>query len=205
VHQISLEQELKPEMYVSHRQDRRFFAVPRDLAIRTGGDPLSIAATVRREIWKVDKDLPVFRVRSGNQLLSETAAERRFIVFLLALFAALALIMAVVGIYGVMSYASARRTQEIRIRMALGARTRDVLMLLIGQGLSLTIVGVSIGLAGAFSLTRVMTGLLFGMTATDPSTFALVALLLTAIALLACYIPARRAARLADRLPSAWE
>jgi predicted permease len=193
VRQTRLDQELKPEMYVSYLQDRRFFAMPRDLVVRTTGDPLSMAASVRREIWKLDPDLPLFSVQTMDQILSLSVAGQRFNLLLMTLFAGLALILASVGIYGVMSYMVAQRTHEIGIRCALGARRRDVLKLVLGQGLRLTIIGVIVGVVGAYALTRVMMGLLFDVSATDPLTFAAVATLLTAVSLLACYIPARRA------------
>jgi putative ABC transport system permease protein len=196
VRQSSLDQALKPEMYVSHLQDRRFFAIPRDLVAQTTGDPLALAAAVRAEIWKLDKDLPLYRVRTMEQVLAASVAGQRFNMMLLAVFAALALLLAAVGIYGLMSYAMTQRTREIGVRLALGARASDVLWLVMGQGLILTISGVAVGLAGAFALTRVMTGLLFGVSATDPMTFTLIAALLTLVALLACWIPARRAAKM---------
>jgi putative ABC transport system permease protein len=195
VRQSSLDQTLKPEMYVSHLQDRRFFAIPRDLVVRTTGEPLAMAAAVRAEIWKLDKDLPLFQVRTMEQILSASVAGQRFNMLLLTVFAALALLLAAVGIYGLMSYATAQRTREIGVRLALGARASDVIRLVMAQGLMLTISGVALGLAGALALTRVMTGLLFGVSATDPVTFTLIAALLTLVALLACWIPARRAAK----------
>jgi predicted permease len=195
VRQTSLEQALKPELYVSHWQDRRFFAIPRDLVIRTAGDPLNLTAAVRAEIWKLDKDLPLYRVRTMEQIVAQAVAGQRFNMLLLALFAALALVLATVGIYGVMSYATAQRRHEIGIRMALGANARDVFRLVLGQGLLLTGSGVALGLMGALALTRLMKGLLFNVTASDPLTFAAVTLLLMVVALLACWIPARRAAR----------
>jgi putative ABC transport system permease protein len=195
VRQSSLDQVLKPEMYVSHLQDRRFFAIPRDLVVRTVGDPLAMAAAVRAEIWKLDKDLPLYRALTMEQMLSASVAGQRFNMLLLTVFAALALLLAAVGIYGLMSYATAQRTREIGVRLALGARASDVLRLVMKQGLILTISGVAAGLAGAFALTRVMTGLLFGVSATDPVTFTLIAALLTLVALLACWIPARRATK----------
>jgi len=193
VRQTSLDQALKPEMYVPYQQDRRFFAIPRDLVVRTTGDPLGLAAAVRSEIWKLDKDLPLFRVQTMDQILSLAVAGQRFNLLLLTVFGVLALVLASIGIYGVMSYATAQRTHEIGIRVALGARASDVLKLVMGQGLILTVSGIILGLAGAVALTRVMTGLLFEVSATDPLTFTAVALLLTAVSLLACYVPARRA------------
>jgi putative ABC transport system permease protein len=195
VRQSSLDQALRPEMYVSHLQDRRFFAIPRDLVVRTAGDPLAMTATVRAEIWMLDKDLPLFRVRTMEQILSASVAGQRFNMLLLSVFAALALLLAAVGIYGLMSYVTAQRTREIGIRLALGAHARDVLRLVMKQGLVLTISGVAVGMAGAFALTRVMAGLLFEVSVTDPATFTLIAALLTLVALLACWIPARRATK----------
>jgi len=195
VRQSSLDQTLKPEIYVSHLQDRRFFAIPRDLVVRTTGDPLAMAAAVRAEIWELDKELPLYQVRTMEQILSASVVGQRFNMLLLTVFAALALLLAAVGIYGLMSYATAQRAREIGVRLALGARASDVLRLVMKQGLILTVSGVAIGLAGAFALTRLMTGLLFGVSATDPSTFTLIAALLTLVALAACWIPARRAAR----------
>jgi putative ABC transport system permease protein len=196
VRQSSLDQSLKPEMYVSHLQDRRFFAIPRDLVVRTTGDPLAMAAAVRAEIWKLDKDLPLYRVQTMEQILSASVGGQRFNMLLLTVFAALALLLAAVGVYGLMSYATAQRAREIGVRLALGARASDVLRLVMKQGLILTISGVTVGLAGAFALTRIMTGLLFGVSVTDPGTFTLIAALLTLVALTACWIPARRAARM---------
>ena len=143
----------------------------------------------------MDPNVPVYDVKSMEQLLSESLARRRFAMLALGLFAAVAMVLAVVGIYGVMSYSVAQRTREIGIRMAMGARTGDVLRLVVAQGMSLAGIGVGIGLAGAIALTRVMASLLFGVSATDPVTFTVIALLLAGVALVACYIPARRATK----------
>ena len=143
----------------------------------------------------MDPNVPVFDIKSMEQLLSESLARRRFAMLSLGLFAAVAMLLAVVGIYGVMSYAVAQRTREIGIRMAMGAQTRDVLKLIVAQGMSLAGIGVGIGLAGAVAVTRVMASLLFGVSATDPVTFAAIALLLAGVALVACYVPARRATK----------
>ncbi|MFN2514419.1 MAG: FtsX-like permease family protein, partial [Pyrinomonadaceae bacterium] len=142
-----------------------------------------------------DLNLPVRNLRSMEQLVYQSVAPQRFNLSLLSLFAALGLLLAAVGIYGAMAYSVSQRTHEIGLRMALGAQTRDVLKLVVKQGMALVLVGVAIGLVASFALTRLMKNLLFGVSATDPATLAGVALLLTCVALLACYIPARRATK----------
>jgi putative ABC transport system permease protein len=141
------------------------------------------------------KDQPVYNVNSMEQLISSSVARRRFLRMVLVIFAGLALTLAAIGIFGVISYSVSRRTHEIGIRMALGAERRDVLRLVVGQGLGLALLGVAIGLAGAFAATRALSSLLYGISPTDPATFLGVSFLLTAVALLACYIPARRATK----------
>jgi len=165
------------------------------LMIRTTGRPEAVAAAVRREVLALDRDQPVYSIRTLPAVMSEAVATPRFRTSLLGVFAALALVLAVVGIYGVMSYAVTQRTHEFGIRMALGAQTRDVLKLVVGYGMALALAGVLIGLVSSFALTRVMSGLLFGVTPTDPVTFACISLLLAAVALLACLVPARRATK----------
>jgi putative ABC transport system permease protein len=165
------------------------------LTVRTAGDPAQTLGAIRNEIRGVDPDQAVFEVATMEGLLAEAIAKRRFVMLLLAGFAALALALAAIGIYGVMGYTVAQRTQEIGVRMALGAQTGDVLKLVVGQGMRLALGGVVIGLAAACGLTRLMTTLLFSVKATDPLTFGVIALLLIAVALLACYIPARRATK----------
>jgi putative ABC transport system permease protein len=154
-----------------------------------------LAATVRKTVWEIDKDQPVSDIASMESIVSESVARQRFSMLLLGIFATLALVLAAVGIYGVMSYSVAQRTREIGIRMALGAQRSDVLKLTIGQGLRLVVTGVVIGLAAAFVLTRVMSSLLFGISATDPMTFITISLVLVSVAILASYIPALRATR----------
>jgi predicted permease len=166
-----------------------------DLLIRTTTDPLSLAGVVRNEIWAIDKTLPISDVRTMDELLSASVALPRFYSLLLTIFAAVALLLATVGIYGVISYAINQRTHEIGIRMALGACPRDVLSMIISQGMKLVLAGIGIGLVGALALTRLMKNLLFGVSATDPLTFIVIALILAFVALLACWIPARRAAK----------
>jgi len=166
-----------------------------NLLVRTNSEPLSLAAPVRNQISALDKDQAVFNVRTMEQMLAQSVAARRFSMILLAVFAALALILAAVGIYGVISYSVAQRTREVGIRMALGAQTMDVLKLVVRDGLRLVMIGVAVGLGGALMLTRLMTTLLFAVTPTDLFTYATVALGLFGVALLACYIPARRATK----------
>jgi putative ABC transport system permease protein len=165
------------------------------LAIRTQGDPLSVVGSVRKEVQTLDRDQPIAEVRTMNDWVATSVATPRYRTTLLALFAALAMILAATGIYGVMSYSVAQRTHEIGVRMALGARQLDVLSMVVRQGMVLTLVGVALGLAGAFALTRVMSSLLFGVTEKDPVTFGVVAALLIAVAFLACFVPARRATK----------
>jgi ABC-type antimicrobial peptide transport system permease subunit len=171
------------------------FFEPRALVVQTNVDPLSLAGTVRRTVWEIDKDQPVSDINSMEQVVSESVARERFSMLLLGAFAGLALLLAAVGIYGVMSYAIAQRTREIGIRMALGARRSDVLQLALGEGLRLVSVGVLIGLAAAFVLTRVMASLLFGVTPTDAATFITISVMLMSVATLASYIPALRATK----------
>jgi putative ABC transport system permease protein len=162
------------------------------IAARTQGDA---AQSLKQEIWKVDSQLPITKVETMSEVAAISFAARRFNMSLLSLFAGLALALAAIGIYGVMSNAVTQRTQEIGIRVALGARSIDVLKLIIRNGLTLVIVGVAIGLAGAFALTRLMTTLLFGVTPTDGLTIGVVSAVLVGVALLACFIPARRATK----------
>jgi putative ABC transport system permease protein len=158
-------------------------------------DAQAMAAAIAREVHALDEDLPLTDVETMRQILGHESAPRTFNVVLLSLFAVLALLLAAVGIYGLMSYAVAQRTQEIGVRMALGAQTRDVLRLVVGEGLRLTLIGLALGLLSAFALTRVLASLLYGISARDPLAFASGALVLAVVAFVACYIPARRAAK----------
>jgi putative ABC transport system permease protein len=166
------------------------------LVIRTDGDPTALAPAVQREIRAVDPNQPVSDVRTMDRVMSEWVSRSRFNTLLLGLFAALATLLSAVGIFGVMNYSVALRTREIGLRLAVGAQPRQVLMLILKQGLLLTIFGVVVGLAAAFALTRLLSGLLFGVAAVDPTTFTTISLLLVVVSLLACYLPARRAMRI---------
>jgi putative ABC transport system permease protein len=182
----------QPEMYVPYNQ-LAVGAVP--LVVRTKLEPEAMISAVRGEIQGVDRQVAIGRIRTMTQLMSAALAEQRFAALLVGGFAVLALLLAAVGIYGVMSYAVAQRTHEIGIRMALGAQSRDVLKLIIKQGLALALIGIVAGLVGAFALTRLMKDLLFSVSATDPLTFIVIALFLAFIMLLACWIPAQRATK----------
>jgi predicted permease len=166
------------------------------LVIRTAGDPAAFATTLRHEVQALDKDQPIYNVRTMDDIVANSLGTRRVSMQLFTVFACAALLLAALGIYGVMAYSVAQRTHEIGIRMALGAQKSDVLGLVIRQGMTLTVIGVVVGLAGAFALTRVIGNLLYGVTATDPSTFLWIPILLGGVSFSACYLPARRAARL---------
>jgi putative ABC transport system permease protein len=158
-------------------------------------EPSSLAPALRNAVREIDPDLPVYDVMTMNERLSNSFATRRVYLLLLTGFAALALLLAGVGVYGVISYVVTERTHEVGVRMALGAQARDVLRMIVWRGMSLTLIGVAIGLAMSLALTRVIKSLLFNVSATDPATFALVALLLVVIAMIASYVPARRATK----------
>jgi len=192
VAQYAVDKKPPMQIYLPHTQFPTSF---NSIVVKTEGDPTAMTNQVRREILAVDKDQAVFNVTTLDQLRGESILMRRFFMLLLLVFAGLALVLAAVGIYGVMSYVASQRTHEIGIRMALGAQASDVLKLLIGSGMVLALIGVVAGLAGAFALTRVMAGLLFGVSTTDGVTFVTVSTGLIVIALLACYVPARRAAK----------
>jgi putative ABC transport system permease protein len=193
VRQFELNAEPRPQMYITYRQPA-FFAAE-DLVVKTDVDPASMAAAVRKAVWEIDKDQPISNIKTMEEILADSIARQRFSMLLLGVFAGVALLLAAVGIYGVMSYSVAQRTHEIGIRMALGAQTGAVLKLAVGYGLKLVVAGVLIGLVAAFALTRLMSSLLFGITPTDPATFALISLLLVGVAAVASYIPARRATK----------
>jgi putative ABC transport system permease protein len=163
------------------------------LVIRTAGDPAAFATTLRHEVQALDKDQPIYNVRTMDDVVANSLGTRRVSMQLFTVFAIAALLLAAIGIYGVMAYTVTQRTQEIGIRMALGAQKSDVLRLVVRQGMMLTVIGVIAGLAGAFALTRVIANLLFGVGASDPTTFVAISLLLLAVAFIACYLPARRA------------
>lgn len=192
--QSALDQGVRPEIYFSLGQMAGRYR-RMNLAVRTSVDPKSTLAAIQAAIREVDKDQPVYQVQTIEELIRDSVGTRRFALTILILFAVLALVLAVSGIYGVISYSVTQRTQEIGIRMALGAEGKDVLRLVLAQFMRLTAIGVGLGLVAAYALTRLMTSLLFGVTPTDVTTFILVPIVLLLVALVACLIPARRATR----------
>ncbi|HYG82554.1 MAG TPA: FtsX-like permease family protein, partial [Pyrinomonadaceae bacterium] len=190
-----LNQQAGPEVYIPHAQGGVETRRSMFLAVRTTAEPLSLAAAVRSQVAAIDKDQPVADVQTMEQRLAASLARPRFNMLLLGIFAAVALALAAVGLYGVMAYGVTQRTHEIGVRMALGAQRADVLRLVVRQGMLIALVGVALGLAASFALTRVMTSLLYGVSATDPLVFTIIALLLAAVAFVASYIPARRAVK----------
>ena len=189
-HELNLA--VTPEFYLPHAQDPWSAMV---LVAKTNVDPTSLAATLRQQVWSIDKDQPVFDVRTMQEVRSASVTMYSFSSVMLGIFAGIALLLASIGIYGVMAFAVTQRTQEIGIRMALGARALDVLQLVVSHGMKLALLGIVIGLAGAWGLTRFMSGLLVGVQPTDLLTFAIVSACLFVAALLACYLPARRATK----------
>jgi predicted permease len=192
VRHSGLEGESRVQYYIPHSQAQNAFM---SLVVRANVEPTSLTGAVRGAISGLDNDLPVFRVKTMDQFVSDSMAQRRFAMTLVGIFAAVAMALACVGLYGVLSYSITQRLHEIGIRMALGARAADVLWLVVGQGMLLALAGVALGGVAAFLLTRLMANLLFGVTASDPLTFATIALLLTLVALTACLAPALRATK----------
>jgi putative ABC transport system permease protein len=190
----ALDVESGAQIYVPHAQDAQWNFMA--LVIRTAADPSSHAAAVRRAVQGIDRDQPVYNVRTMDDVVINSLGVRRVSMLLFTVFAGVALLLAAVGIYGVMAYSVTQRTQEIGIRMALGAQKSDVLRLVVRQGMTLTVIGVIAGLVGAFALTRLIANLLFGVGSNDPATFLGLSLLLLTVAFVACYLPARRAAKL---------
>ena len=199
VKQMGLENSPTFDIYLpfsqAHADNVGFLRNNLHLALRTATDPLTLAAAVKRELQAIDRDVPASNIRTMEQSLATILAPRRFNLLLLGVFAAVALVLAAAGIHAVVAYAVAERTREIGIRLALGAQSKDVLRLVIAQSMQPALFGVGMGLMAAFALTRLMRGLLFGVSATDPATFAVIGGMLTFVALLACWIPARRATK----------
>jgi putative ABC transport system permease protein len=184
-----------PELYFQVRQVNQFLGSNVNFVVRAANNSVPLEGSIRNAVRELDPSLPVYNLWSMDELVAKSMVQSRFLALLLATFSGIALFLAAIGIYGVMAYSVAQRTQEIGVRMALGARPLHVLRLVFGQSLGMLLMGTVIGLAGAFALTRLMRTLLFEITATDPLTYVSVIGLLTVVALLACYIPARRAAK----------
>jgi len=195
VRHLGLSQPQDPAVYTPFFQSDEVWRHFMTLAIRSSRPAGDLAAEVKRQAWNIDPQIPVSLVQSMDELMAVSLAQERFNMSLLSVFAALALVLAAVGIYGLMSYAVSQRTHEIGIRVAIGAQRRDVLGLVIVEGTKLALLGIVAGVAFALVLTRFMTSLLFEVAPTDPTTFFGVALLLALTGVLACYIPARRAMR----------
>ncbi len=193
VRQASLADEAGPGLY---RPRTQTVSMPAMFAVRTDGDPIRLVKAIRNEVTAIDPDQSIAGVKTMEQVLDSSEGRRQSIMILLGVFAGVGLLLAVVGIYGVIAYSVAQRTREVGIRRALGAQQSDILKLVLGQGLGLTLTGAILGIAGALALTRVLESLLFHVSATDPATFAGIALLLIAVAMAASYIPARRATRI---------
>jgi len=192
VYQYGLDSEKTMQLYVPFADDP---ALHITLVVRGSIDPLSLVPSIRAELREVDQDQPVYGVATMEQVLADSMARQRFSMTLLAVFAAGALLLAAVGIYGVLSYSVAQRTHEFGIRLALGARAINLLRQVVGQSMKLALIGIAVGVAAAIALTRLLKSLLFEVSATDPMTFAAISGLLMLVALLACYLPARRATR----------
>src|SRR5207237_1862080 len=165
------------------------------IVAKTEGDPRASIAAVQNEVKSLDKDLPTYNIKTLDEYVAASVAQPRFNTLLLAMFAGLALILTAIGLYGVMSYSVTQRTHEIGIRMALGARQPDVLKMVVRQGMTLTVVGIGAGLIGAYFLTRLMSSLLFSVSATDPITFTAIPVVIAGVAVGACFVPARRATK----------
>ncbi|HEU5238911.1 MAG TPA: ABC transporter permease [Pyrinomonadaceae bacterium] len=187
-----LEEKQQPQMYGPYSQQPGYFAT---VVIRTSVEPLSLSEQVRQALWKVDADQPMWKIRTVEFLVNRSVADRKFLLALMGLFALLALVLTMIGLYGVISYLVNQRTQEIGIRLALGAQTRDILKMVLKRGMFLVFTGVALGLGTAWLSTRLLARLLYQVSATDPLTFAVIAAFLVAVALLACYLPARRATK----------
>jgi putative ABC transport system permease protein len=192
IRQLGLDAPPYPELFMPYAQ---WPSNEMSLVLRTGSETSALVPAVKEEIWRVDPDQPVTDIKTMDELVSTEASGRRFVLELIGVFAAIALVLAVVGIYGVVSYGTRQRTHEIGIRMALGARGQQILWLVAGQNARWLVVGIATGVASTLALTRLLAAYLYAVRPTDPLTFAAVSLLLLAVALIAVYVPARRATK----------
>jgi putative ABC transport system permease protein len=191
-HHLGLSESVMPELYSSHLQGPSPFM---DIVVRTSSDPLAYVPALRNAVLAVDKSLPLANVKTMEQRLGESLSTRRERLLLLGTFAMLAVLIAASGVYGVTAYSVTRRTHEIGVRLAMGAQCRDVMRMMMAQGLPTILLGIGVGLAGALALSRALTNFLYNTPASDPLTFGVVSLLLAGIAGLAVYVPARRATK----------
>lgn len=205
IRQTGLENGVTTECYLPYAQDTWNLISTMTLVARSSSDPAGMASRIRTEIRMVDPDMPVYNIKTGEQLIADASSQRRFNLLLVAVFASLALVLAAIGIYGVLAYSVSQRTHEIGIRMALGAKQSDIVKLVIRQAIALILVGLGIGIVAAFGFTRVMASLLYGVSATDPVTFVVVPLFLGVTAVAASYIPALRATRVNPLLALKYE
>ncbi|OLD81230.1 MAG: hypothetical protein AUF67_09000 [Acidobacteria bacterium 13_1_20CM_58_21] len=192
VHQMGLDTAPEPTVYWPHPE---LVMSGMTILVRASNDPLAIVSRARNELQHIDPELPMAGVATMDQLVADSLSRSRFTMLLLGIFAVVAVVPASVGLYGLIAYSVTQRTQELGIRIALGAQRRDVLRLVLGQGTRLTLLGVAVGVLAALAFSRLLSTLLFGVSATDPLTFAGVAAVLALVALMACFIPARRATR----------
>ncbi|HKO60919.1 MAG TPA: FtsX-like permease family protein, partial [Pyrinomonadaceae bacterium] len=192
VKQYWLDEAQAPQLYLAYSQVPGLFATA---VVRTSVDPLSLTQSVQQAVWKVDPDQPMWKIRTVEFLVDRNVADRKFLMALMGIFATVALVMTIIGLYGVVSYLVNQRTQEIGIRMALGAQSGDIMRMVLKQGMVMVLTGVALGLAAAWMSTRLMSRLLYEVSATDPQTFGGISMLLIAVALFACFVPARRATK----------
>jgi len=192
VKSFGLDQDVQPEMYMPTYEDPEYFMY---LVARTKSNPMGLAKLIQREVASMDKDQPVANIKTMENFFAASVAPRKFSVFLITVFAGIALVLSSIGIYSVISYSVSQRRNELGIRMALGAQARDILKLVMGQGFKLIALGILIGLAAALAATRLLASLLFQVSTKDPFIFIGISLILAFVALLASYIPARRATR----------
>jgi putative ABC transport system permease protein len=190
-----LDEPEEPALYTPYPQSGAAWKRWMNLVVRSESDAAALVQTVKGRVWRVDGQIPVTRARTMMEVIGASVDARRFNMLLLVVFATVAMLLAAVGIYGVMSYAVTQRTREIGLRIALGARPRDVIGMVLGRGMLLISIGAAAGVALSLALTRLMSGMLFGVGAKDPLTLVCVSLLLAGVALMACYVPARRATR----------
>jgi putative ABC transport system permease protein len=190
--QYWIDEEQRPQIYIPYSQNPGIFAT---VVMRTSVEPLSLSEQVRQAIWTVDRDQPMWKIRTVGSLVDRSVANRKFLMALMGVFAGIALLLTTIGLYGVISYLVNQRTQEIGIRMAVGAQVGHILRMVLKQGMSYVAIGVAVGLAASWLLTRLIETLLFQVSATDPFTFVAISALLVVVALVACYLPARRATK----------